>query len=201
LSIWEGIKGSLPKVKDFRGCLDLVDTVLDGYIIAFIAEYCHFRNVKELLDNLECIAPKTMAGALEELNAIIRDHTLVTRMRQKQPTERDMQYEDLLLFIQSGLILRSFGKAMRIGDSGLEQLGSYASIGKYIQKAMRDNGKSGMEPEGKEPEGEPEGEEPEAGEGLHEGGSSHEELESLDEIDLEGFMEEGDVDEVEILFN
>ena len=61
---------------------------------------------------------------------------------------------------------------------------------------MRDNGKSGMEPEG-----EPEGEEPEAGEGLHEGGSSHEELESLDEIDLEGFMEEGDVDEVEILFN
>ena len=115
--LWE--KGSLPKVKDFRGCLDLVDTVLDGYIIAFIAEYCHFRNVKELLDNLECIAPKTTAGALEELNAIIRDHTLVTRMRQKQPTERDMQYEDLLLFIQSGLILRSFGKAMRIGDSGM----------------------------------------------------------------------------------
>jgi hypothetical protein len=355
--LWE--KGRLPKVKDFRGCLDLVDTVLDGYIIAFIAEFCHFGNVKELLIGLEHIPPETMARALEELNTIIGDHSLVTRMRQKQPTERDMQYEDLLLFIQTGLILRSFGKAMRIGDSGmvieclsyftiwyqgsgqtryaaetihwmacikklwspqmkqfwmenamvnpsgkkegwmscdylgefivgqvkkamhqnsnapnekfvfddvspltlhflnlrrqmmqecdvpystshstkvethfdveqiasyvlkegfikfvpgrmggakasadlyangLEQLASYVSIGKYIQKAMKDNGKSGMAPGSEELESE----EPEAGEGLHEGGPSHEELESLDEIDLEGFMEEDDVDDDEILFN
>jgi hypothetical protein len=74
--LWE--KGKLPKVKDFRGCLDLVDTVLDGYIIAFIAEYCHFGNVKELLVGLDCIPPETMARALEELNTIIRDHSLVT---------------------------------------------------------------------------------------------------------------------------
>jgi hypothetical protein len=62
---------------------------------------------------------------------------------------------------------------------------------------MKDNGKSEMTPGSEELESE----ESEAGEGLYEDGSSYEELESLDEIDLEDFMEEDDIDDDEILFN
>jgi hypothetical protein len=86
--LWE--KDRLPKIKDFRDCLDLVDIVLDGYIIVFIAEFYHFGNVKELLIGLEYIPPETMVRALEELNTIIGDHSLIIRIHQKQSTERDM---------------------------------------------------------------------------------------------------------------
>jgi hypothetical protein len=106
-------------VKDFRACMDLFDIILDGYIIAFIAEYCGIDNVPVLLSSLDQLGSEKLADAIENLTSLLNDFSLVSQMRKRDSESRDEQYENVILFMQQGLVLRSFALAMRTGDSGM----------------------------------------------------------------------------------
>lgn len=115
-NIWSSDKTN---VKDFRACQDLFDTILDGFIEAFLVDYCGFDTVSELMSNLEQIGSDRLASAVEKLADLLNDYSAVTRMRKLSPEHRDQQYENLVLFMQQGLVLRNFAVAMRNGDSGM----------------------------------------------------------------------------------
>jgi hypothetical protein len=106
-------------VKDFRACLDLFDTILDGYIIALIAKECGYESAHGLLSNLDQIGKEALSSAFERLGNLLSDYSAVTRMRQMPPEQRDVVYENMLVFTQQGMVLRTFGRAMRTGDSGI----------------------------------------------------------------------------------
>ena len=115
-NIWSSDKTN---VKDFRACQDLFDTILDGFIVAFLVDYCGFDSVSELTSNLEQMGSDHLASAVEKLADLLNDYSAVTKMRKLSPEYRDQQYENLILFMQQGLVLRNFAIAMRNGDSGM----------------------------------------------------------------------------------
>jgi len=115
-TIWSSDKTN---VKDFRACQDLFDTILDGFIMAFLVSRCGFSSVSELLSNLDQMGSDRLANALGQLADIVNDYSAVTKMRKLNPENRDQQYENLILFMQQGLVLRTFAVAMRNGDSGM----------------------------------------------------------------------------------
>lgn len=106
-------------VKDFRACMDLFDIILDGYIMTFIAEYCEFDNVPVFLSGLDQIGSEKLADAIGNLISLLNDFVLISRMRKRDSEFRDEQYENIILFMQQGLVLRNFALTMRIGDSGM----------------------------------------------------------------------------------
>lgn len=106
-------------VKDFRACMDLFDIILDGYIIAFITEYCGIDNVPTLLSSLDQLDSEKLADAIEHLTSLLSDYSLVSRMRKRDSESRDEQYENILLFMQQGLVLHNFALTMRTGDNGM----------------------------------------------------------------------------------
>ena len=99
--------------------MNLFDIILNEYIIVFIVEYCEIDNVPALLSSLDQIDFEKLADAIENLISLLNDFFLVSRMRKRDSEFRDEQYENIILFMQQGLVLRNFALAMRIGDSGM----------------------------------------------------------------------------------
>jgi hypothetical protein len=106
-------------VKNFRACMNLFDIILDGYIIIFIAEYCGIDNVPVLLSSLDQLGSQKLSDAIENLTSLLNDFFLMSRMRKRDSESRDEQYENVILFMQQGLVLHNFALAMRTGDSGM----------------------------------------------------------------------------------
>ena len=102
-------------MKDFRSCQRFWDFVLDGYILASVAKRCGFTTVAEFVSGM---GDTDITTAIETLaNDLVR-FSEVARARQKPDEERDREYENHLLLLQHGLVLRNFVLAMRQGDSG-----------------------------------------------------------------------------------
>src|SRR5271169_4464011 len=99
--------------------MDLFDIKLGGYIIAFIAEYCGIDNVPRLLSSLDQISSKTLAEAIENLSSRLSDFSFVSRIHKTDSESLDEQYENIILFMQQGLVLRNYVLAMRTCKSGM----------------------------------------------------------------------------------
>jgi hypothetical protein len=106
-------------VKDFRACLDLFDTILDGYIMADLATRSGFSSIPDFMSGLETMEPKVADTAVRQLSEHLCDFMLASTMRSEGPDHRDTLYENRLIFMQQGMVLRNLSLAMRHGDSGM----------------------------------------------------------------------------------
>jgi len=112
-TLWDGRK---QLVKDFRGCYELFGQIVDGYLLGFIAERCGWKEgrletaFEEHRDTLQ----QRITDLVEDLSNFKDIHS----RRQNHPSDRDLMYENMILFLQHGLILRNFHHAMKHGDIG-----------------------------------------------------------------------------------
>jgi len=108
------------QVKDFNTCLDLVDTVLNGCLISAITRFCNPTSdtTAEFEANLGNMSQISLELAIKTLAKYLSNFNLVSEMRKIPDEMRNVGLENLLLFIQQGLMLRNLGLAIRQGDSG-----------------------------------------------------------------------------------
>ena len=97
-------------VKDFNACLDLFETVLDGCLLAAL---CTAYGYKTLDDFSEKFGVSTEKN-LDDLAKTLMRFELVDVNRQQG--RNDTAHDNLILFLQHGLILRNFSEAMKSGD-------------------------------------------------------------------------------------
>jgi hypothetical protein len=109
------------QVKDFNICFDFFNIVLDGCILAAVSGLC-FPKVETIGQLQTCVGsvlqPENMLAAITALSETLSDYRTVSSMRRAEVPNRDIGAENLLLFLQEGLMLRHLTLAMRQGDSG-----------------------------------------------------------------------------------
>ena len=108
-------------VKDFNACFDFFDSVLDGCMLAAISQYC-FHDVtttNHLRAVIGTVLPaERLMAAVTTVSDMLSDFHRVSLMRERGDQDRDVGGENLLLFMQEGLMLRHLSLAIRQGDSG-----------------------------------------------------------------------------------
>ena len=104
-------------VKDFRACHDLLNHVLDGHIIALIAAEVGVKDVSSLCEILE---KQNISWRKAIKNGQIKysSPSFVDELRKLPLEQRDVPYENGILFVQHGILYRDFVLAMRTGDVG-----------------------------------------------------------------------------------
>jgi len=108
-------------VKLFRACLQLVDHVLDGYLLAAVVKESQLPSVSQFLElaKSKSLSAKDLTSCLTRVADLMTNYSEVTLQRRRIPSNRDTDYESHTLFIQQALILRTYHLAMRHGDSGV----------------------------------------------------------------------------------
>ena len=112
-TLWDGQRSN---VKNFRASKSFWNIILDGHILASIADICGFKGVHDMSEDLDSIRRQTLEDAIVRLASEIGQFSTVAKERRKP--DRDQIYENRLLFLQHGLFLRAFDLAMRQGDIG-----------------------------------------------------------------------------------
>jgi hypothetical protein len=105
------------KLKDFNTAFDFFNIVLDGCILAASSTFFECDSTADFENILKTERHEHLQEAIEKLSYYLSNFVLVSGMRSKQ-IGRDIANENMLLFIQQGLMLRHFHLAMRQGDSG-----------------------------------------------------------------------------------
>jgi hypothetical protein len=113
-SLWNGAKEI---VKDYCACNDLFELVLDSYILAAFTQACEFADTNDFLVNLNKI-PTKLSDAISKLAEHLAKFQLISQMQKVPLADRDLPLENMTLFMQHGLAMRNFKRAMREGDSG-----------------------------------------------------------------------------------
>jgi hypothetical protein len=111
--LWNGTK---QLVKDFHQSQELFDIVLDGYILANFAQRAGFGTVHELKNNFASLTDAQIAQIIEDLSWDLIDVKKVYQHRIHE--EQDQANDNMLLYMQHGMVLRNFRLAMRQGDPG-----------------------------------------------------------------------------------
>jgi hypothetical protein len=93
-------------VKDFRAALDLFETVLDGYIIGYIAAKSGHADIHSFFYNLEQGDKTYVFQHIESIAELLSNNVYVSGMRKEDAEVRDEEHENFLLFVQQGLMLR-----------------------------------------------------------------------------------------------
>lgn len=113
--MWNGQKSL---VKDFRAAQDFFDTTLDAYIISAMARY-YFPNqdhIEQFATALPAFSEDKITQMINNLAKALSDFNKVGKMRSRE--QRDPVHENVILFLQHGLIFRNCHLAMRLGDIG-----------------------------------------------------------------------------------
>jgi len=110
--IWDSHK---EYIKDFRGCDDFLQTVLDGYILGYLAHSCGESNAATFLTNM---SSEKVQRSITELSKRLLDFTSTTDLLSQPPEHRDRPAENLWLFLQHAMMYRFLVTAMRQGDPG-----------------------------------------------------------------------------------
>ena len=121
--IWDVKRKS---IKNFRACHSFFNSVLDAHILALYgAEY----KTPDCETLLEMPAHHNWRKAVRRISEHVEDTTYIRILRSKPETERDILYENSMLFVQHGLLYREFSNAIAIGDIGaIEYCLSYFAI-------------------------------------------------------------------------
>jgi hypothetical protein len=112
--IWDSHK---EYIKDFRGCHDFFQTVLDGYILGYLAHSGGYSDIGIYLETLSSDSKKAENGIIDFVKRLL-DFTAVSTWMTETPDRRDKPHENLWLFLQHGMMYRFLSVAMRQGDPG-----------------------------------------------------------------------------------
>jgi len=104
---------SSANVKNFNACMDFFNIVLDGCILAEFANACGAKSVQELSQRFSQIDIKERIDVIAKF---LVKFDQVDKNRNKNL--QDSAHDNLILFLQHGLTLRNFSKAIRGGDPG-----------------------------------------------------------------------------------
>jgi hypothetical protein len=110
--IWDSHK---EYIKDFRGCDEFLQTVLDGYILGYLANSCDESTTASFLAN---ISSEKAQRSIIGLSKRLLDFTTTTELLCQLPELRDRPSENLWLFMQHAMMYRFLVTAMRQGDPG-----------------------------------------------------------------------------------
>jgi hypothetical protein len=105
-------------VREFRQSQSFFDIVLDGNIVAAVANACGFGDSKAFVADIETLDPEQLKKSIENLAKMICNFVGVSQLRLSGESDRDSAYEKHWMFLQHGLVLRSLARGMRDGDSG-----------------------------------------------------------------------------------
>ena len=107
-------------VKDHSLCVDFLETILDDCLLAIICNrlFQNCQSVDILAQNINTKFIDEITEALRSLQSGLSDFEAVSNMRLADIADRNLDLENMLLFVQQALIVRIFGQAMRQGDSG-----------------------------------------------------------------------------------
>ena len=97
-------------IKDFNACLDLFETVLDGCLLAVLSSAYGCKTLDAFIEKFGECTETTIDNVVKELMKF----QLVYFNRAED--RRDTAHDNLILFLQHGLILRNFSQAMKSGD-------------------------------------------------------------------------------------
>ena len=108
-------------VKNFRASRDIFFMVLKGYVFASVATEISgtCATFSQYTESLQNIPQSKLSDAIEKVIDYCSDFQYVDRMRDAPDEKRDVDRENMILFMQHGLVLRVFDQAVRTGDSGL----------------------------------------------------------------------------------
>ena len=113
--MWDGQKSL---VKDYRAAHDFFDTTLDAYLISAMARY-YFPNqdsIEQFATALPALSEDEIMEMIHAIAKLLSDFNRVSKLRSRQ--SRDPVHENLILFMQHGLVFRNCHLAMRLGDIG-----------------------------------------------------------------------------------
>jgi len=113
-------------IKNFRACHSVFSTVLDAHILALYGSYYNAPDCETLL---QLPAHHNWRKAVNRISSHVHDTTYIRMLRSKPETERDILYENSMLFVQHGLLYREFSNAIALGDTGtIEHCLSYFAV-------------------------------------------------------------------------
>jgi len=114
----ERIRSTL--AKDHNACADFLDTVLDGCLLATICRslFPGCTTTTVFPNNIGTKTAETIDTELKKLHHFLSHFEMVAVMREEPLANRNVDLENMILFMQHALMLRSFYGAMRQGDSG-----------------------------------------------------------------------------------
>ena len=98
-------------VKNFNACMDFFNIVLDGCILATFANACGAKSVQELVQRF---SQTDVKEKIDKLANFLVNFDRVEKNRRIKI--QDSAHDNLILFLQHGLTLRNFTKAIRGGD-------------------------------------------------------------------------------------
>ena len=109
------------EVKNFRASRDTFFMVLKGYIFASVGTEINHncKDFSQYTESLQNLSQSKLSDAIEKVIDYCSDFQYVDKMRDAPDEERDVDRENMILFMQHGLVLRVFDQAVRTGDSGL----------------------------------------------------------------------------------
>src|SRR5579859_231790 len=107
-------------VKDHSACVDFLDTILDACIVATITTFLFPTNhsIDKLQRDIGTTTHNFAGDSVVRLREIVTNYKFVSTMRQAPNERRNIELENMILFMQQALLLRVFHRAMRQGDSG-----------------------------------------------------------------------------------
>jgi len=105
-------------VKDYRAAEDFLNLVLDAYIIATLSDryFPGHLNIEHFAASLPSLSDDTIKAGIEETAKYLSDFGIVPRLCEKP--NRHVVLENVLLFLQHGLVFRNALLAIQQGDSG-----------------------------------------------------------------------------------
>jgi hypothetical protein len=108
-------------VKDFHASRDALYIVLKGYVLASVGTALDkdCSNLTEYSAIMDSISRSRLTKAIEHVAEYCCDFQYVHKRRSEANDKRNPDRENMILFLQHGLILRVFDQAVRAGDSGL----------------------------------------------------------------------------------
>ena len=106
--------------KDHSTCVDFLETILDGCLLAIICNrlFPNCQSADILAENINTKSKDEIKETLCSLQSGLSNFETVSNMRLADIADRNLDLENMLLFVQQALIVRIFGQAMRKGDSG-----------------------------------------------------------------------------------
>jgi hypothetical protein len=121
--IWDAKQKS---IKNFRAMHAIFNSIFDAHILALYGAKYEALDCETLLD---LPAHHSWQKAIRSISEHVHDTTYIRMLRSKIVAERDLLYENAMLFVQHGLLYREFSNEMAIGDTGaIEHCLSYFAV-------------------------------------------------------------------------
>src|SRR6266496_5821104 len=111
--IWDTKRNT---IKDFHACHTLFNIILDSHLLALFGAKYNATTCDAMLTLLE---HHNWCKSIKCLSQLILDVMVVGEMMSKPEDTQDRQYENVILFIQQGMLYREFSNTIETSDTGM----------------------------------------------------------------------------------